>query len=312
LYALHNSDNMNPGHSLDTNTASAAATLSPGSQIITRWAGPPVPERLTIDNGRRVAAVWRDFVASCPHFDPSKECFAVIGVNARLHFVGWHLVGIGSAYDCDVSPAAAFRSLLAMHADGFIAVHNHPSGVLLPSRPDERITLTLGNLAGMLGIRFHDHVIVDSEGTDSFSFREQSTVDAFSGFGISKRPEPEPPAGKIVHIDSGVTVRVSIPRAFLRTMGGPKGVQNDLFNLISDHERLADMKKPRNIRAFLRDLKRAESYKLRCSYDLILPARGWLTVKDLANLFKTSPEALLTGLCARFCRENKTLQGASH
>lgn len=303
---------MNPGHSFDKNTASAAASLSPGSQIIVRWAGPPVPERLTIDHGRRVAGVWREFVASCPHFDASKECFAVIGVNAQLHFVGWHLVGIGSAYDCAVSPAAAFRSLFAMNADGFIAVHNHPSGVLRPSMPDERITLTLGNLAGMLGIRFHDHVIVDSEGTDSFSFREQSTVDAFSGAGISKHTEPEPQAGKIVPIDPGVSVSVSIPRAFLRGMGGAKGVQNDLFNLVSEHERLAALTKPGNIRPFLRDLKRAESYKLRCSYELILPARGWLTVKDLANLYKTSPEAILTGLCARLCLENKLFHRITH
>lgn len=295
---------MNPGQSFDKNTASAAATLSPGSQIIVRWAGPPVPERLTIDHGRRVAGVWRDFVASCPHFDPSKECFAVIGVNAQLHFVGWHLVGLGSSSDCTVSPAAIFRSLLVMQADGFFAVHNHPSGVLAPSIPDERLTLALGDSAGMLGIRFHDHVIVDSEGTDSFSFREQSTVAAFSGAGIAKRTEPEPSAGKIVHIDSGVTVRVSIPRAFIRNMGGSEGVQNDLFNLISDPERLAAVKKPRNIRPFLGDLKRAESYKLRCSYELILPARGWLAVKDLSNLFKTTPEAILTGLCARLCREN--------
>lgn len=237
----------------------------------------------------------------------------MIGVNPQLHFVGWHLVGIGSAYDCAVSPAAAFRSLFAMNADGFIAVHNHPAGILRPSRPDEEITLTLGNLAGMLGIRFHDHVIVDSEGTASFSFREESAVDAFSGAGISNRHETEPPAEKIVHIDSGVTVRASIPSAFLRNMGGAKGVQNDLFNLISDPAELAAVKKPGNIRPFLRDLKRAESYKRRCSYELILPARGWLTVKELANLFKTTPEAVLMGLCARRSREiTKPLRGAIH
>lgn len=301
---MHNAPTMTPGRTHDSLDFTNAGGLAPGSQIIIRWAGPPLPDRLEVAGGETVARIWKDYVASCPHFDPSKECFAVIGVNTRLHFVGWHLVGIGTAHDCLVSPLDVFKSLFAMGADGFIAVHNHPSGVVLPSRPDEDVTRRLSELAIPLGMRFHDHVIVDSEGLAYLSLRETNIHDLFSVMPIPKRGTRPVAAETIECIDAGVRVEISIPRVFIRGIG-VKGIQNALFNMISNPLDLPAMSS-RGSRRFRRTLKQAESYKLRSTHELIIPAVGWTKIMDLARTFEITPDAYVLGLCAMVSHEGRS------
>ncbi len=65
-----------------------------------------------------------------------------------------------------VHPREVFRPAIAYGAAAIILVHNHPSGVLVPSLADQEVTLQVAEGGRLLGIDLIDHVIVT---VDSFT-----------------------------------------------------------------------------------------------------------------------------------------------
>ena len=59
-----------------------------------------------------------------------------------------------------VSVRKAVEYALLYGATGVILAHNHPSGVAVPSREDERTTRRLQGALDAVGIEFVDHIIV--------------------------------------------------------------------------------------------------------------------------------------------------------
>jgi DNA repair protein RadC len=55
-------------------------------------------------------------------------------------------------------------------ASGIIVAHNHPSGDSTPSRSDVEVTRRLADLAEVLGITLHDHLVVAGGETRSAMF----------------------------------------------------------------------------------------------------------------------------------------------
>ncbi len=56
------------------------------------------------------------------------------------------------------------------NASSLILVHNHPSGVVAPSKADVNSTMTIIELLKSLGLRLNDHIII-GKGDDFFSFK---------------------------------------------------------------------------------------------------------------------------------------------
>ena len=56
------------------------------------------------------------------------------------------------------------RRALELSATALILVHNHPSGDPTPSAADIRMTREIMDVAKLLGISVHDHIIVGREG----------------------------------------------------------------------------------------------------------------------------------------------------
>ena len=67
-----------------------------------------------------------------------------------------------------------YQTALMAHATGFILVHNHPTGVLHPSKPDEELTKKIVGAGKILDIRLLDHLII-SEDT-YFSFADEGII----------------------------------------------------------------------------------------------------------------------------------------
>jgi hypothetical protein len=135
------------------------------------WTGPPLAERIKIETSDDVCGIWRDFVATRESFDPSKESLILIALNIRRDFMGWHLVSVGNATGAMAEPRDIFRAALRLDAVEFVIVHNHPSGCVLPSGTDERLTKLIGEVSRLVGVGFVDHVVVNSPGTESYSIR---------------------------------------------------------------------------------------------------------------------------------------------
>jgi len=63
------------------------------------------------------------------------------------------------------------KRTLELNAGSVILAHNHPSGVLEPSRADELLTQTLKSSLNLIDVKVLDHVVVGRGGALSFAER---------------------------------------------------------------------------------------------------------------------------------------------
>lgn len=66
------------------------------------------------------------------------------------------------------------KEALLSDSDGVVLCHNHPSGNLQPSIPDDNITKTLREACKVFDIRLLDHVIVTSD--SYYSYRDKGRI----------------------------------------------------------------------------------------------------------------------------------------
>lgn len=73
-----------------------------------------------------------------------------------------------------VDPRLIAKSAIDHLSSGLILVHNHPSGNLVPSPQDDRLTRKIIDVAKICDISIHDHVIVGPSGY--FSYRDSGRL----------------------------------------------------------------------------------------------------------------------------------------
>ncbi|BCU76860.1 JAB domain-containing protein [Luteolibacter sp. LG18] len=127
----------------------------------------PLPGRL-LDGPEAVRQCWQEEVATCPWFDPAKEHIVVFVLDTRMRLIGWNLVTIGLLNESLFHPREVLRPVIVAAGHGFILAHNHPSGDPTPSRADLDATWRMREAAELLGLRFHDHVILGRNCHHSF------------------------------------------------------------------------------------------------------------------------------------------------
>lgn len=97
-----------------------------------------------------------------------QEHFCVVSLNGASEVIKVHVITIGIANRTLVHPREVFYPLIKDNACAFIAVHNHPSGNLEISDDDRSVTKRLDEASKLIGIPMFDHIIVSSEGYNSF------------------------------------------------------------------------------------------------------------------------------------------------
>ncbi|MDD4819915.1 MAG: DNA repair protein RadC [Flavobacteriales bacterium] len=98
----------------------------------------------------------------------SYEEFWVLYVGADSRLLGRLKVSQGGISGAEVDRRIIFRRAFALGASGVILAHNHPSGSLVVSDEDVRITQSLKNACKLLGFSLVDHVVVAVSGYVSF------------------------------------------------------------------------------------------------------------------------------------------------
>lgn len=100
--------------------------------------------------------------------DKEKEHFWIIGMNEAGYILYIELIALGSVKAVNIEPMNVYRVAVMKNATRVIAIHNHPSGRLVPSKADLDITDRLIQVGRILNIALVDHLIISTEAYESF------------------------------------------------------------------------------------------------------------------------------------------------
>ena len=97
------------------------------------------------------------------------EHFQVMLLSRANKVLGICTLSKGGTAGTVVDPKLVFATALKACAQSIIVSHNHPSGNLMPSEQDKRLTQRLVEIGKALDLPVLDHVIVTVEGYYSFA-----------------------------------------------------------------------------------------------------------------------------------------------
>lgn len=90
---------------------------------------------------------------------PTEECHVML-LNQQLRLIDSRCVGRGGLSSTLVDVRCVMHEAIVSRASAFALCHNHPSGICRPSPDDDRLTRRVGKAAGLLDLRFIDHVVL--------------------------------------------------------------------------------------------------------------------------------------------------------
>jgi len=105
----------------------------------------------------------------------AEEVFVIITLDNANRLTGLFEVSVGSLRSSIVTPREVFKRAILQNAQSIVMAHNHPSGVLEPSKEDIEITKKLVAVGQLLGIEVFDHIIVGKD-NDYISFRREGII----------------------------------------------------------------------------------------------------------------------------------------
>lgn len=126
--------------------------------------------RLARQERQKITHSGEAYEALAPHLeDLSVEQFWVIFLNRANMVLKICRLSEGGITSTIIDPGTLFKQALLENAKGLVLAHNHPSGKLLPSEEDLRITRKLKNAGQLLDINVQDHIIIGPSGFFSMS-----------------------------------------------------------------------------------------------------------------------------------------------
>lgn len=138
-------------------------------EIVRRYGREKVGERFQVRSSADIHALMKAEIGNAPY-----EQIWVIFLNRNNRVIGKMRVSEGSAVGSVFDIKKILRQALHVHAEGLVLSHNHPSGNLQPSGPDDNITRKMKEGCNSLDLTFLDHVIVTFDG--HYSYRDNGRL----------------------------------------------------------------------------------------------------------------------------------------
>lgn len=121
----------------------------------------------------RTPAAARDYL-SVRLATYAEEVFACLFLDARHCVIAFEILFRGTIDGCNVHPRVIATRVLLNNAAAVILAHNHPSGVVEPSKADEVLTREIKEALALFDVRLLDHFIVGRQQVASMA--EQGLV----------------------------------------------------------------------------------------------------------------------------------------
>ena len=99
------------------------------------------------------------------------EYFSVAFLNNQNRLIACENMFRGTLDGTSVYPREVVKAVLQYNAAAVVFAHNHPSGVLVPSKADHAITQRLKDALALIDVKVLDHIIAN--GKQALSFAEQ-------------------------------------------------------------------------------------------------------------------------------------------
>ena len=114
-----------------------------------------------------------DYCRSAMAYQTVEE-FRIIFLNSKLYVIGEEIQQRGTVDQVAIHPREVNKSAMKHGASAMILVHNHPSGIVTPSKADIEITKRIKEAAEAVSIRLFDHLIISKSSV--YSFHNQGFV----------------------------------------------------------------------------------------------------------------------------------------
>lgn len=114
-----------------------------------------------------------DYCRSAMAYQTVEE-FRIIFLNSKLYVIGEEIQQRGTVDQVAIHPREVIKSAMMHGASAMILVHNHPSGIVTPSKADIEITKRIKEAAEAVSIRLFDHLIISKSSV--YSFHNQGFV----------------------------------------------------------------------------------------------------------------------------------------
>ncbi|MBR5544018.1 MAG: DNA repair protein RadC [Clostridia bacterium] len=101
----------------------------------------------------------------------AEERLYLMCLDSQCNLLNFSRISQGNIRSTTVNMGLIAKIAFENKATNLILVHNHPSGIMAPSKADVDVTIKVESLMHDLGMRLSDHIIIGN-GDDYFSFRK--------------------------------------------------------------------------------------------------------------------------------------------
>ncbi len=101
----------------------------------------------------------------------TEERLYLMCLDSQCNLLDFSRISQGNIRSTTVNMGMIAKIAFEKNASSLILVHNHPSGIMAPSKADIDVTMKVETLMHELGMRLSDHIIIGN-GDDYFSFRK--------------------------------------------------------------------------------------------------------------------------------------------
>ncbi|MBD5387528.1 DNA repair protein RadC [bacterium] len=132
-------------------------------EITRRYNREKVGEKYIITSSQAIYDLMRSEIGNLSH----EEIWAIY-LGRRNDVILKKRISTGSATASIFDVKSILKEALLIEAQGLALVHNHPSGNLVPSGPDDQITRKMKEGAQIMDFRMVDHLIISASGFYSY------------------------------------------------------------------------------------------------------------------------------------------------
>lgn len=102
-----------------------------------------------------------------------QEKLLAVYLDNKKRLISYKVISIGTKDETIFHPREILYNAIKCNASALIIIHNHPSGIIIPSKKDIEMTNILINSCNIVGIPLLDHLITNTKNYYSF-FKENS------------------------------------------------------------------------------------------------------------------------------------------